>query len=147
MLCWHFKESQFSLTPGFHSPSAKTFICPTDLAKSRGRDIHGSCCTIAMEFDRRVDSTAAEMSVNFWSNMVMSISRLRGVSLSREPFNNRDWRLLKCELILIPACISNFMSSIVWDKISYPSGCTVEVLEWMRILIPHPIMFEITYSC
>ena len=52
-------------------------------------------------------------------------------------------------LILIPAWISNQKPSKVWEEITYPfltfNGCTVEVLEWISIFIPHIKMHEITY--
>ena len=50
---------------------------------------------------------------------------------------------------LIPACISNHMSSKVCDGITYSflnfNGATVEVKEWISNFIPHIIMDVITY--
>ena len=52
-------------------------------------------------------------------------------------------------LALMPAWISNHMSSKVWDGITYHfpnfSGCTVEVWQWISNFIPHFIMGVITY--
>ena len=51
--------------------------------------------------------------------------------------------------ILIPAWISNPMSSKAWDEITYPiinfNGCAVEVLEWISNFTPLFIMGVITY--
>ena len=52
---------------------------------------------------------------------------------------------------LIPASISNYKPSKVWDEIIYPfpnfSGCIVEVWKWISNLTPHFIMDVITYPC
>ena len=54
-------------------------------------------------------------------------------------------------LTLIPAWISNGMSSNVWDEITCPfptfNGATVEVWEWLSKLIPHFIMDVMNYPC
>ena len=54
-------------------------------------------------------------------------------------------------LILIPAWISNRMSSKVQDKIAYPfpnfNICTIEVWEWINNFMPHFLMDVITYPC
>ena len=51
-------------------------------------------------------------------------------------------------LPLIPAWISNHMSSQVWDEITCPftnfNRCTIEVWEWISNSIPHFIMDVIT---
>ena len=54
-------------------------------------------------------------------------------------------------LTLIPAWISNYMPSKMWDEITYPfpnfNGATVEVWERKSNLIPHYIIEAITYLC
>ena len=52
---------------------------------------------------------------------------------------------------LIPAWIKNYMSSKVWEEITYPfpnfNGCTIEVWEWISNFISHYIRDIITYPC
>ena len=59
--------------------------------------------------------------------------------------------LLLTWLNLIPAWISNHISSKVWEEIIYPfpnfKGATVEVGEWISNFIPHFTMDVITYPC
>ena len=54
-------------------------------------------------------------------------------------------------LTLTPVWISNHMSSEVWDEITYSfpnfNGCTIEIWELIRNVIPHYIMDVITYPC
>ena len=54
-------------------------------------------------------------------------------------------------LTLIPAWISNYIHYKVRDEITYPflnfNGATVEVLEWIRNLIPQFTGPVITYPC
>ena len=54
-------------------------------------------------------------------------------------------------LTLITAWISNYMSSKVWDEITYPfpnfNGVNVEVWEWIFNFITTFVMAIITYPC
>ena len=57
--------------------------------------------------------------------------------LSIVPCDHFHWHCL----ILIPAWISNHISSKVWDEITYPflnlNSCIVDVWEWINNFIPH----------
>ena len=52
---------------------------------------------------------------------------------------------------LIPAWISSYVSSKVWDEITYPfpnfNSCTIEVWEWICNFISHFTGHVITYPC
>ena len=69
----------------------------------------------------------------------------------QEKHNSRPLLLTEHGLTLIPAYISNHMSSKPWDEIIYPfpifNGCIVRIWEWVSNFIPHFIMDEITYPC
>ena len=52
---------------------------------------------------------------------------------------------------LIPAWMSNHMSSKAWDEITYPfpniNGCAIDVWKWIKYIVPYFIMDVITYTC
>ena len=62
---------------------------------------------------------------------------------------HNSWYLLYVEQI--PAWISNYINSKVWDEITYPfpnsSGTAIEVWEWISNFMSNCTEYVITYSC
>ena len=54
----------------------QTDVLPQDLVKFRGREIPVQTVSIALKFDRHLDSSAAEMPVKFQSDAIIITSNL-----------------------------------------------------------------------
>ena len=116
------------------------------------------CCLVIWKLCTELNCVGAVLCAKFQNDWTTEIEVMNNWDFVWFESNTSFWGIFCIAtaprgafLTLIPAWISNYIPSDVWDEITYPftnfNGATIEVWEWISNFIQPFIMVAITYPC